>query len=65
MPAKIYMNIMGRNGLSSHTMDYQRVIEAKQKQMTEQRQKVNMNDMRSMMIQRVHTAKPGCSACGK
>ena len=66
MPPKLFMNISRDGGISSHTKAMQSILIEKQKQLEQAKSKLGgLGGLQGSMVQRVHTAKPGCGACGK
>lgn len=68
MPAKIFMNISRDGGISSHSKAMQALLIEKQKQLDEAKAKSRLGGLGGLngqMVQRIHTVKPGCGACGK
>ncbi len=60
---------VSRDGLNSNSLSHQLKMEDRLKRKEEQRKAlappVGLGGLKGPMVQRVYTAKPGCSACGK
>ena len=66
MSGKIFMNISRDGGISSHNKAMQMLLEEKQRRLDQAKAAgAGLGGLRGQMVQRVHTVKPGCGACGK